>query len=98
MNWKEFLKPNSVKIIILTILSVVFVPFINYDTGIRCIQAPCSAAFTGSFLMYLLFSHNFYVYYFSYVNLILGLIVSYLISCLIIFLINKNSKRRIFEV
>lgn len=93
MNWK-FFKPTIWKIVIFVIIFIVFVPFIHYDTGIRCEQAPCPAGTTGSLLKYILYSHDFYIYSggILYINLIIGLIISYLISCIIVTLYNKIKK------
>ncbi len=95
MNWKEFFKPTLSKMIVLAIIFAVFVPFIHYDTGIRCIQAPCPAGATGSLLVYVLFSHNLYIYTGGvlYINLIIGLFVSYLVSCILILIVNKLRKK-----
>lgn len=79
MNWREFLKPTAFKIIAFIIIFVFFVPFIHYDTGIICVKAPCPTDVTGSILMYL-YSNNL-IYGIIYDNLIIGLIISYLISC-----------------
>ena len=86
MSRKEFFKPTLTKIIVSVIIVIVFVPFIHYDTGIRCIQAPCLAGATGSLLMYLLFSPNLYIYTggILFTNLIIGLFVSYLLSCTLV--------------
>lgn len=94
MNFKEFFKPNAKKIIIFTILFIIFVPFINFDTGIGCIKAPCNAGETGSLLTFLFSSYKFYIYYINYFNLVIGLIISYLISCLIVFVYNKFKEKK----
>lgn len=83
MRVKDFLKPSLLKIAISIILFLVFVPFINYDTGIRCITTPCPSMANGSFLIYLIFSQNFYVYNLVFFNLIIGFIISYFFACII---------------
>lgn len=93
MSLITFLKPTITKIIVAILILVIFVPFIHYDTGIRCIQAPCPAGADGSIAMWLIFSHNFYVYSVSYVNLIIGVFLSYLVSCLVIFGIDKIKRK-----
>ena len=80
MNWREFLKPTPFKIVGFIIIFVNFVPFIHYDTGRICIVGPCPSDTTGSLLMYLFWS-NQHVYGIMYYNLIIGLIISYLVSC-----------------
>ncbi|MEK6906479.1 MAG: hypothetical protein AABW81_02565 [Nanoarchaeota archaeon] len=90
MNLKKFLKPTKWKILTFVIISLLFIPFINYDNGIRCIKAPCPADTTGSVIMYLLLSDNFHVYKILYINLAVGLIISYLLSCMIVSLIKKK--------
>ena len=94
MNLKEFFKPTISKIIVFVILFVIFAPFIYYDTGIRCIMDPCPAGAIGSLLMYFLFSYNLQIYINGvlYINLIIGLIISYLFSCALISLIKKFRK------
>lgn len=77
------------KIVTFVIIAIIAVPFITYDTGIRCIQEPCMSSTTGSFLMFVLFSYENTIYEngISYLNLIIGLIISYCISN---FLVNKS--------
>lgn len=89
MSLKLFLKPSIAKIIISLLIFVIFVPFVYYDTGIRCIKAPCPAGANGSIVMWLFFSYNFHLFSISYVILIIGILLSYLVSCLILFAINK---------
>ncbi len=89
INLKEFFKPTIAKIILFVIVFGAFVPFIYYDTGIRCIQAPCPAGATGSLLTYFLFSYNFYIYNILYINLLIGLFLSYIVSSALISLIKK---------
>lgn len=94
MDWKEFFKPTISKIIVFVMIFLFFVPFIDYDNGIRCIKAPCHSSDTGSVLMYLLFSYkpNMTIFSFSYICLIAGMIISYLISCAIAFGFNRLKK------
>lgn len=89
MNLK-FLHPNRSKIIVSLIIFLVFVPFIEYDTGIRCSLAPCPSTATGSVVMYTLFSYNSNVINIFYFNLIVGAILSYLISCVLMNVINRR--------
>jgi|SRR3989344_2369872 len=95
MNLKEFFKPTIAKIIVFIILFISFAPFISYDTGIRCVTIPCPSSATGSLIQYLLFSYDFYIYFpILYTNLIMGIIISYLISCALVSIIKKLRKRR----
>ena len=93
MPIKEFFRPTIVKIIIaLTIF--VFVPFIYYDTGIRCIKAPCPAGADASIIQYFLnapFNHIYSIYWISFIG---GLLASYILSCVIIFVFNKFLKNK----
>lgn len=94
MDWKEFFRPTLSKIFVFLVIFVVFVPFIPYDTGIRCFREPCPSGTTGSVLMYLLFSHNLYIYAsIKYYNLIIGLIASYLVSCVAVSIFSKIKKK-----
>jgi len=88
MSVNEFFKPTLSKLIITIMLVLLFVPFINYDNGIRCFTVPCPSDTTGSLAKYV-FLDNPYIYYISYTNLIIGIILSYLASCLIIYLYKK---------
>lgn len=89
MNW-ILLKPSLPKIIIFIIVFVIFVPFIE-PHGIYCIKAPCPQPGTQSLLTQFLFLKNPIVGI-SYINLFIGLIASYVVSCLIIFVVNKFNR------
>ena len=90
MNWKTIIKLIALIIIIAALIFTVFVPFIYYDTGIRCIKAPCPSGANGSILTWLISSHGYYVYYINYLNLVSGIILSFLASCIIaLIIINK---------
>lgn len=92
MDWKELTKPSIGKLILTILISITLVPFIEYDTGIRCVTTPCASSAEGSIASWLLFSHDFDVYSVSYANLIIGLILSYIASCLLIFLLIRIKK------
>ena len=95
MNLREFFKPTIAKTIIFIILFISFAPFVPYDTGIRCITTPCPSSTIGSLIQYLLFSYDFYIYFpILYTNLIMGIIISYLISCALISIIKKIKKKK----
>jgi len=93
MDWKKFFKPTKAKIITAIIILIIFVPFIIYDNGTRCFMAPCPSSSYASIALWLLLSlvsllarHSFvFIYSISLPILIIGIILSYLISCLIIF-------------
>lgn len=42
MNWKDFLKPTVVKLLVFTILFTIFVPFLYYNNG--CINKICGTS------------------------------------------------------
>ncbi len=86
MNWKEFFKPTIWKITLFLILLILFVPFIQYDNGIRCNRLPCPTDTTGSAAMWLLVKTRTTakIYDFNYLYFAIGSIISYAISCLII--------------
>ncbi len=93
MNIKKFFKPTPAKIIFSILLFIIFTPFIYYDTGIRCVTTPCPAGATGSLLMYFLFSYNLHIYDILYMNLVIGLFISYIISSALISLIKKFKEK-----
>ena len=41
LGMKEFFKPTRLKIILTLVALLAAIPFIGYDTGIRCITTPC---------------------------------------------------------
>ena len=94
MDWKEFFKPTIGKIVLFLILLIVFVPFISFDNGMRCITAPCPSVTTGSLLMWYGLKFGS-IYELHYLYLVIGLIVSYLVSAIIVSLFNlvKNKIR-----
>jgi len=91
MNIKDFFRPTLAKILITLITIAVTVPFIHYDTGIRCIQAPCPASATGSILTFLLHSPNRHIYThgISIPVLLVGGLLAYLLSCTLVWVSNK---------
>ncbi len=92
-NIKEFFKPTLAKIIIALVLVILFVPFINYDTGIRCITTPCDSDANGSILQYLINAPFDHIFNIHWLVLIGGLILSYLIACMIILGYKKSVKK-----
>ncbi len=73
--------PDALKVAAFAAIFVLFVPFIEYDTGIRCITTPCASSATGTIAGFLL-SQQKYVYGLLAVNLVIGAAVAYLISCI----------------
>ncbi len=85
MKFKELrnmLKPSRFKIALFIILFLVFVPFAEFDNGIRCIRAPCPSSSIGSIAMYLLYHSPIYQIYI--ISIIVGAVAAYLISCLLV--------------
>lgn len=90
MDAASFFNPTVKKIVVAAVIFALFVPFISYDTGARCIRAPCYVAeAAGSIVTWLIFSYDFRIYSLSYAMIIVGLIASYSISCVI----NKSKRR-----
>lgn len=81
----DFFRPTWLKIIIFALIFVTFVPFIEYYTVINCIIGPCPPlpGPTGSLLPFL-FPGHYIVHSILYVNMVVGLILSYLISCAVV--------------
>lgn len=97
MDWKSFLKPTKSKLGLAAVLFLLFVPFINYDNGIRCIRAPCPADTTGSVVMYSLqvAAENWrsvHIYHYELGLLAIGTIAAYLASCLLVFAYSRVKK------
>jgi len=81
MKLTLFLKPTTLKILLATFVFVLFVPFIHYDTGIRCFQAPCPSGAYGSVVMWLVKSAHLYIYRISLIIMGVGMVLSYIFSC-----------------
>ena len=98
MDMKEFLAPTPFKLALAVLLFALFVPFITYDTGIRCIRAPCPSAATNSVLVYayyslIVFPHTS-IYALNFQMLAIGLALSYPASCFLFFLAQKYHKQK----
>ncbi|MEK7257208.1 MAG: hypothetical protein AAB316_20810, partial [Bacteroidota bacterium] len=95
--WKEFLRQAKAKLALAAVLFLALAPFIDYDTGIRCIRAPCPSAATSSVLVYayhaLIVFPNTSIYAINYPLLALGLVLSYLLSCMLAALYSKLAKK-----
>jgi hypothetical protein len=57
----------------------IFVPFIFYDNGLRCMATPCNSISAGSILIYLL-KGNPYVFEINYFIFFGGILSSYLLA------------------
>ena len=98
MDWKIFLGPTGFKLALAALLFLALMPIIDYDTGIRCIHAPCPSTATGSVLVYayyafVVFPHTS-IYLLNFQMLAIGLVLSYLASCLLVFLLQKYHKQK----
>ncbi len=87
MDFKECLSPQPIsKAILALALFVLFMPFIQFDTGIRCIRAPCPSSTTASVALYLYSAHisypNTMILGLDYQVAGIGIVLSYLISCI----------------
>ena len=84
MDCKEFLKPTKAKLLLAAALFMLFVPFMAYDNGTRCIRAPCHSSDTGSMAAWLLHSQLIFPPYIHSLNLplsLLGILICYPIGC-----------------
>lgn len=104
INWKEFFKPTLIKTLLTIIIFLISIPFIQSyaEMVVMCIIGPClpQLVYRGSqsLLQFLLNYDKLLIYKISYINLITGLILSYIISCLIIFIYNKINKKKLFKL
>ncbi len=85
----NFFKPTFFKIIIAAVIFFFFVPFVSIDSGVRCVTEPCDSESTVSLLIYIvsLFEGKVIVYNFFYTNVLLGIIASYILSCVVVVLV-----------
>ena len=93
ISWKEFLKPTIGKIILTLVLTAVFAPFGDFDQGIRCITAPCPSG-PPMIIFYLMALFKGYgdIHEIHYLEFVIGVIASYLFSCIIILIFKKLKK------
>ncbi len=94
MKSVSFFTPTLLKLIIASLLFVFFVPFISYDTGIRCVQAPCPSLTNIPIATWMLINPSFSNQSFSTIKFILGWLSSYLVACFFIWIIKKIKKVR----
>ncbi len=90
---KEFFKPTRVKVIFLLLAVLFVIPFIGYDTGIRCITTPCpSFAHTTLWKFMFLKNDNPYTansYEISWTRIAGGIAIFYVLGCMIVPLSRK---------
>jgi hypothetical protein len=84
MDFKNFLKPDPWKLSLFLLVFTILVPFLEYDIGLRCITTPCDTVEFGPIVSFFFRSPTFYIFNIYYPFLIPGLVLSYLVSCLII--------------
>lgn len=86
---RNFLKPTTTNLLIFLVIFVVFVPVVSIDTGVRCITEPCDSASNVSLIIYLIsMIEEVTVFGVLYINIIAGIIFSYVVSCFIIIFID----------
>ena len=91
MDWKEFFKPTSVKIILTSVFTL-FVPVLEYPY--MCTIPPCGNGLLSVY-KYLIDnitnngSINNYIVGINYFMLLIGLFLSYIISCSVLFTAKK---------
>jgi hypothetical protein len=78
-NFRIVSKQKIIELLINFIIVSFAVPFITYDTGIRCITHPCTGSTTrGSLIEFLFKSHDFTTYTIDYWIFILAFIIVYM--------------------
>jgi len=88
-NKLRFFKPTIAKLLIFLVVFVVFVPVVSIDTGVRCITEPCDSASSVSLIIYLIsMFEDVTVFEFLYTYIIVGVIVSYILSCFIVIFVD----------
>ena len=83
-------QPTVLKIILFLVLFLAFVPFAEFDSGIRCFAAPCPSTSIGSIFYYLVIYPGV-IYRFFPISILVGLVSAYLIACLLARLV-RNMK------
>jgi hypothetical protein len=90
----EFFNPTIGKVAIALIIFIVFVPIVSIDSGVRCVTEPCESASDVSLLIYVIsLFEGSKVFGFFYVNMVIGIIISYVLSCFMIILIAFLKKK-----
>lgn len=91
MNWKEFLKPTKPRIGIAAFFYLFFVPII--ETCVYCFTAPCPGCRHVSLINALFFYTPFPSVTSNWLFAIIGIPVSYLVSCTIVGAFNSMARR-----
>ena len=78
----RLLMPGAPKVALFLLLFLAFIPFAEFDTGVRCVTGPCPSSASGSVLAYAL-GYRGAIYQLRYFSIAVGLVASYLISCLL---------------
>lgn len=82
-----FLYPTRARILVTLFLVILFLPFVVYDTGIRCITVPCDSESLASPISYALFHSGSTAYGMSWELFIGGLIGTYIVLSILSVLI-----------
>jgi len=93
---RKLLRPTAPKVALFLLIFVIFIPFAEFDSGIRCITTPCPSGSVGSVLAYA-FSFHGAIYQFYYFSIAVGLVASYLISCLL-FSLAGNARSKSYTI
>jgi len=93
MHPKSFLQPTRTKIFLAAALFILSVPFLEVDTGIRCITIPCPASAARSVAEYLSLSRA-EIIGFHYPSLLAGLAISYFLACFLVSVCGKSARRK----
>jgi len=101
MNWKQFLKPDRRKIVLTMIITIVWILFLRLLVStMKYLCKMCPDVCSENFVNYLIVPIpcpccvSLSQVYSNYLwNLILPLIISYLLSCLIIWIYEKLRKK-----
>jgi len=80
-DMKGILKPSRNKYAAAALLFILFVPFLTYDNGTRCIRAPCPSSDSGSLFAFAMFSPTHVLYQADLLLAAAGLVASYLAAC-----------------
>ena len=88
MNWKKFLKPDWRKIVIFVILMIIPIPIPLY-ASCKCFPAPCNCPTELMFYPIIIMILLGAISISSLLLLLVDMIVSYLLSCLIVWIYDK---------
>ncbi len=88
---RQLLRPSAPKIALFLLLFLAFIPFAEFDNGIRCITTPCPSSSVGSVLAYAI-GYRGAIYQLYYFSIFVGLVASYVISCMLFSLAGNARK------